>query len=110
MEITEARDVVKNIAYRDWTFEVRSDGEGMYLQARFHAEGVTWGCRKWRLSKHMTRSEVVQTAFLAVKTAEEHECRERFKYFGIAIFGPHLDADDLVELIGARAVKQAKRA
>lgn len=54
--------------------------------------------RKWRLSPHMTRSEIVQTALKAVLTAEEHEVRERFKYRGQPIFDPHYDVDELWHL------------
>ncbi len=56
--------------------------------------------RKWRLSRHMTRSEVVQTALKAILTAEEHEVRERFKYRGRSIFDPHYDVDQLWALRG----------
>jgi hypothetical protein len=59
---------------------------------------MRWNGRKWFLSNHMTRSEVVQTAFKAVLTAEEHEAREHFKYRGQSIFDPHYDVDKLVEL------------
>ena len=46
----------------------------------------------------MTKSEIVQTAFLAVLTAAEHEIRETFKYHDAAIFGPHFNVDRLVTL------------
>lgn len=54
--------------------------------------------RKWRLSEHMTKSEVVLTAWKAVLTAEEHEARERFRYRGARIFGPHIDVDVLADI------------
>jgi hypothetical protein len=54
--------------------------------------------RKWILSKHMTKSEVVTTAFKAVMTAEEHEIREKFRYGGRMIFGPHFNVDALHEV------------
>lgn len=44
--------------------------------------------RKWRLSGHMTRSEVVQTVFLAIKTWQEHELREAFLYGDDTCNGP----------------------
>ncbi len=94
----EFRDILKNIFYRGWAFELHLEDGDFYLQLDLKEDG--WKGRKWRMSPHMTRSEVVQTAFLAVKTAEEHEMREKFTYFGKAIFGPHLNADDLVEFIG----------
>ena len=60
-----------------------------------------WSGRKWMLSPHMVKSEVVQTAFKAVLTAAEHEARERFLYRGRAIFGPHYDVDRLWEMATA---------
>jgi hypothetical protein len=38
--------------------------------------------RKWLLSAHMTKTEIVNTAWFAVKTAIEHEAREEFFYQG----------------------------
>lgn len=54
--------------------------------------------RKWMLSKHMTRSEIVQTALMAVLAAEEHEARENFKYMGQSIFDPHYNVNKLLNL------------
>ena len=53
--------------------------------------------RKWALSEHMTPSEIVRTAFMAALAYEEHELRESFTYKGVAIFGPHLDVEDLAK-------------
>jgi hypothetical protein len=54
--------------------------------------------RKWRLSEHMTKSEVIQTALMAVLAWEEHEAREAFRYKGRAVFSPHYDVDLLQKL------------
>jgi hypothetical protein len=94
--------IVKEINYKDWNIQVRCDAERPYLQVQFRehdkwkATTTTQSGRKWFLSPHMTRSEIVQTAFKAVLTAEEHETRERFHYKGAAIFGPHFNVDVLV--------------
>lgn len=66
--------------------------------------GGMWG-RKWLLSTFMTRSEVVQTAFLAVRTWVEHEMREQFTYRSRAVFGPHISIDavyDIAEKLDVR--------
>jgi len=47
---------------------------------------------------HMTPSEVVQTAFKSVLTAEEHEAREAFRYRNEAIFCPHFDVEALHQI------------
>jgi hypothetical protein len=51
--------------------------------------------RKWLLSPHMTKSEIVQTCFKLAMTAAEHRVRESFTYRGNRIFGPHFDVDAL---------------
>lgn len=86
------------VRYKDWQFVVNDIHARPYLQVRFWADGEEWGGRKWYLSEHMTKSEIIQTALKAVITAEEHEARERFLYRGRAIFGPHIDVDDLHEI------------
>ncbi|NVK54213.1 MAG: hypothetical protein HWE26_01250 [Alteromonadaceae bacterium] len=35
--------------------------------------------RRWRIERHFPTSELIQTIFLAIKKAREHEVRERFK-------------------------------
>lgn len=102
-------EVLRNVHYRGWSFLVREDdahrsNARCYLQIAFNApnrddgKNAAWTGRKWFLSSHMTVSEIVQTALLAVLAAEEHEARENFMYRGRAIFGPHWDVDELVEL------------
>lgn len=59
---------------------------------------MPWKGRKWVLSKWMTDGEVVQTVFMALLAAIEHEAREAFLYKGYAVLDPHYDIDKLVEL------------
>lgn len=84
-----------------YEFVVGGDDQHPYLQVQHTGacnvtgEPMTWRGRKWMLSRHMVKQEIVQTAFLAVMTAIEHETREQFTYKGIAIYGPHFSADIL---------------
>jgi hypothetical protein len=64
-------------------------------------EPIKWKGRRWPLSYHMTEGEVVQTAWLAIKQAVEHELREVFLYEGLSIFDPHYDIRKLLELRSA---------
>lgn len=100
-------------------FHLGRDGPRPYLQVqcevrdRLTGQPKAWSGRKWNLSQHMTKSEIVQTAFLAVKTFVEHETRESFTYDGFSIFDPHYDVDRLVALRkspGALDVREDKRA
>ncbi len=96
---------LNEINYKDWSFFIGVKGEVMYLQVQFleadnydsnSAKEIQKG-RKWLISQHMTKSELIQTALKAVITAEEHEIRELFTYKGAAIFGPHFDVDELLK-------------
>lgn len=91
--------IVERITYRsDTTVSVERDASERsrpYIQVSRNG----WNGRKWYLSEHMTESEVVMTALLAVLKFEEHEAREAFAYEGVAIFGPHLNVRQLAKLI-----------
>jgi hypothetical protein len=108
MNSSEIRDVVSEINFKDYKFTV-SDGENPYLQGQYYEPDVITGetrlqkTRKWMLSPHMTKSEVVQTAFKLAITSMEHRTREHFLYQGERVFSPHYDVDALVELCRAGA-------
>lgn len=109
MDMARAVEIVGRITYRPgWEVDVHWLDPGvttrLYLQVRFMDECSATGRveeqrgRKWLLSEHMTESEVVQTALKAVLTAEEHEARERFKYNGRALYGPHKSVTGLARV------------
>lgn len=91
-------EILKDVKYKNWVINVFRDGEEVVLQVWFLDGDETQHGRKWRLSLHMTKSELVQTALKAVLAAEEHETREKFLYRGAPVFGPHIDVDKLWEL------------
>lgn len=104
------RQLINVIEYRDrtgkqWVFHIgHTSGGDLYLQVQFDGIDAYTGQpagqhgRKWYLSPHMTKSEIVMTALKAVLTAEEHEARENFKYLGKRVFGPDFDVDALAEI------------
>lgn len=47
--------------------------------AQQHAKKIVYG-RRWRVEPQLPSSEIIQTAFLALTKAREHEIRELFKY------------------------------
>ncbi len=112
MTLPELQLILSQIAYKDWVFHSALMGDGFYLQVRFVAPdndqpGSTATLpqhgRKFYVSTYSTKGEVVQTALLACLLAEEHECRELFRYRGARLFGPHFDADELAEFaLGAQ--------
>ena len=106
MRVSEVHNILAQCRYPGYTFAVHGtfaqDEGATYLQATFDAPCTTAGdvqpqkTRKWMLSPHMTRSEIVQTTFKCVLTAVEHEARENFRYRGQTIYGPHFDVEALV--------------
>jgi hypothetical protein len=98
------RTLLNQVEYLDWEIHFdEGDGEP-WLQVRFNAPDLVTKKverqhgRKWKLSYHMTKSEIVNTAWKAVLTAVEHEAREAFRYRGRTIYGPHFDVDVMHEV------------
>lgn len=96
------RRIIAAVRYKDWQCMLNEDIDGKpYLQWGWHAacavtgENKWWTSRKHMLSVHMLEGEVVQTAFYAALQAEEHECREQFRYGADRPFQPHVHFDAL---------------
>lgn len=96
--------IISLVRYKNWNFIVGARGDEFFLQVKFFAPDigdptklVEQSGRKWWISRYMTKSEVVQTAFLACLKAEEHECREQFHYREQTIFCPHFSVDELAD-------------
>jgi hypothetical protein len=112
------------VKYKDWKFVVSK--RDVFVQGSWDVDlrlRIEWWApdaltgeaalqqsRWWPLSKHMVKSEIIQTAFLAVLKAEEHEIRETFQYFHkdlaatgggwwAAPFNSHID----IEVLSAHA-------
>lgn len=113
MNSQEIQEVVDNVAFTHHpTIEVRIGydrlmpaGQGLagieqpWLQLVDMALPVEFRSgRKWRLTQHMTPSEIVGTAFAAYKAWLEHEMMESFTYKGVQVFSPHLDIEARVRL------------
>lgn len=113
MNTDQAKAILTDVQFPGFNFELHGDFTGMtYLVAIFAAPDADgqkgWlpqTSRKWLLSKHMVKSELVQTAFLCVLTCLEHEAREQFKFKGARVFGPHFDVDRLVQLCNQDATE-----
>lgn len=103
MGIDELKTILSQISYLTARFVALDLGLSFLIHLEFDAPDADTGLmqtqksRKWWVSRHATKSEVVQTALKAVLTALEHEARENFRYRGQAIFAPHFDVDDLAE-------------
>jgi hypothetical protein len=114
MTIEDMEAILASCKAPEITFLVKPTDSCVYLQVQFTAwdtadrskPAAEWRGRKWSLSPHMTRSELIRTAFMAYHAALEHEARESFTYDGRAVFGPHIDVD----VLWAAAVDLDRRA
>jgi L-rhamnose mutarotase len=101
--------ILSEVSFMDREFHLGEKNGVLFLQMRYMDKDVDTGqleeqfCRKWQLSRYMTKSELVQTAFKAALTSQEHIAREFFRYKGAAVFGPHYDVDQLVELCQSKS-------
>src|SRR5437660_536808 len=88
MTKTEMLAVLAEVACAEYRFKIEQKGASHYLVAEYDDADVYSGepgiqrTRKWLLSEHMTRSELVQTALKCVLTSHEHRVRESFLYRG----------------------------
>lgn len=102
MTLEEIKAVVALVKYKDCEFNILEEGDKLFLQVTYPAldEGKprTAYARKWLIAADSVRGQIVNTAFKAVLTVEEHEARERFTYRGEAVFHPHSDIEALVAL------------
>lgn len=101
--LQDLTEIVSNIEYnrhtRSWAVVLAVSPSGdPYLQVQGMEAGQKWTGKKWKLSYHMTTTEVVYTAFKAVQAAEDHEMREFFTYKGVPVCHPHVDVEYLVEV------------
>lgn len=106
LTLTRLKDLVAQVRFHDWRFDVLEKGDGFLVQAIFSAKDnfsteptlKEQKCRKWYVSKHSSLGEVVRTLWKAVEAAVVHEAQEAFLYRGRPIFDPHRDPDKLWEL------------
>ena len=100
MTFEELTEIVRQCHYPNVRINAHNSDGRWYLQVTmtdFDSDRVEYG-RKWYVSCHSCRNEVVQTCFKAILTFMEHEVREQFTYKGSKIFGPHYDVDVLADI------------
>lgn len=107
LNFNNIQDILDDIEYLDWEYHLYdTSGNSLYMQIHFPSidletkESCVVHSRKWMISMHMTKSEIVQTALMATLAAIEHEARENFRYQGKSIFGPHYNVDILHKVAG----------
>jgi hypothetical protein len=107
----EIREIVAYMSYLDWELRVLMDGDHPYLQVFGHGpdpkqnmKDEKWSGRKFFISPHMCKNEIIRTGLLAVERAVAHEMYENILYKGFAIFTPHMDYEEIVEIMRDHSV------
>lgn len=109
-DLQTLRNIIAEIEFGTWQFRTEPLGDGYFVQCVFMAPDnedpltrsgkelrfAEQRGRKWYISTHMTKDEVIQTVLLAVFKAIEHEVRERFLVRGVAPFHSHIPVDNLI--------------
>ena len=89
--IATIEQIIANCAFdNDYLLMAGHDSSGLYIQIgiigfdtyrspkRQETKKVVYG-RRWRIEPYFPTSELIQTIYLAIKKAREHEIRERLK-------------------------------
>lgn len=114
--------LVANTSFSDdYSIFVSEDQGGVYIQIGIIGKDnylpmnannktkIVYG-RKWRVEKKLPSAEILQTVFLAIKTAREHELREKFQVLvngkNTTPFNNHQDYKLLCQIFSA---KQAQK-
>jgi hypothetical protein len=99
--------IIADISIGNLEILLKYDDDRPYLQIRCQngtdtktGQPTSWTSRKWMLSPHMVKSEVVRTAYKAYITAVLHEADEVFQYRAVSIYSPHANVDVLADVLG----------
>ena len=107
-KVEEIVNIISHVSYLDWKIMILMDGDTPrpYLQVHGHGpdpkegmEDAEWSGRKWFLSPHMCKNEIIRTAYKAIECAVAHEMNENFLYKDVAIMTPHIDYEEIVSLM-----------
>lgn len=98
--------ILSKITFMDRQFLLTDKGDGFLLQVAYLEEDVEkpgtspvlQKARKYYISPWMSTSEIVETAFLAVRRSMEHVVCEHFLYDGHRVYSPHFDIEGRIKL------------
>lgn len=105
----DLESIIADISIGDLKILLKYDDSRPYIQICCEhgidaktGQSTSWTSRKWMLSPHMVKSEVVRTAYKAYITAVLHEADEVFQYRQVSIYSPHANVDVLVDVLGKK--------
>lgn len=106
--MAEVKAIIDSIEFMDRRFRLLEKGDGYLLQLEYMEADVDdpkgdptpklQRARKWYLSPYSTETEIVETAFKAVKTSMMHVVKEHFTYKGRRVYSPHFNVNARIRL------------
>jgi hypothetical protein len=102
LTLGQIEKALADVKYKDCSFNAEEVAGGFHLwitgleDDTYSGQRELQQGRKWFVSQHCKKSDVIRTAFKAVSTWAEHEAREAFQYKDVRVFSPHLNVDQLV--------------
>lgn len=109
IDLKMLQNIIDNVKCRDFTFRVEERDGGFLVQVQAWRPDASQPNkttnnlslqkgRKWYVSKHSCRTELMSTLLAAVVRFETHEILESFTWCGQRIYSPHLSIDYLHQL------------
>jgi hypothetical protein len=114
MELEQIKNILNNINYKNWWFEIKEiqNDFGYLIRTCFMAKDADSDiiekqeCRWFFLNFNATETEIVRTAFKAIETAEYHELCESFFYLYKRIYHPHLDLHKMADFMNTNPIDE----
>ncbi len=100
----EIQAVVDAVHAEGRTFRLLEKGDGYLLQCTYLERDVESNVvrdqhsRKWYVSKHMTETEIVETAWACYQRSVIHQAAEHFTYRGRRVYSPHFKIEDRLRI------------
>lgn len=105
VEYRRVLDVVGKLSFPGYEFVVEPFSGWFTLHVRYVEPDVMSGVpeeqngRRWLFPADQTVGQIAQTAFKAVLTSLEHRAREHFTYRGRPVLQPHMDIEQVWQLL-----------
>jgi len=102
----QIRTILDNIQFQDRRFRLLRKGDGFLVQVEYEEADIDipgsaptlQRGRKWYVSPFSTETEIVETAFKALRISNDHVLKEHFLYKGHRVYSPHFQIEARIEM------------
>ena len=102
LAVDRVREIVRDVKYKDWMFNVVGSDDVILL--KIVPDDDTWALgpdiasfTTWYIDEDMSFQQIIQLVFLAVSTIEKHAVNSDFTYRNARIFLPHANTDKYIK-------------